>query len=180
MEFVGSAKQNADAFAFLQDKVDKVLDAFSNTTARVTPEYVDEILFAPVTTSGISSEPAEQSVAPVSVRRRDLDPDRSVFSQRVERQMANTGMDEEEARQAVLDRRAARQERLKNLEEELGLGRRKAARVLRYDNRNKITNEDSTSSEPNYNRSRRIIEMARRKGLTRAEAAAILSSRDQS
>ena len=178
MEFVGSAQQNADAFAFLQNKVDKLLDAFSNTTARITPEYVDDILGTSSPTSTASSEPAE-TTAPVSIRRRDLDSDRSVFSQRVERQMANTGMDAEEARQAVLDRRAARQERLGNLQEELGLGRRKAARVLRYDNRNKVKNETDPASESDYNRSRRIIEMARRKGLTRAEAAGILGSRDQ-
>lgn len=177
MEFAGTAQENANAFAFLQDKVDKLLDAFSNTTARITPEYIDEILIKPSAPSVVPTDSVEGIARLGRIRRRDLDSDRSVFSQRVERQMENTGMDAEEARQAVLDRRAARKERLKNLREELGITGRKARNVLSYDNRNRATNEDGTSSEANYNRSRRIIDMARRKGLTRSEAADILASR---
>lgn len=183
MEFVGTAQQNADVRAFLEKKVDEVLDLFSKSSARATPEFADEILNAsqesvvPVSTEPVA--PAEPVTPIGGIRRRDLDADRSVFSQRLERQMANTGMAEEEARQAILDRRAARQERLKNLREELGLTNRKARGVLRYDRLNRSEDEDGAAAEANYNRSRRIIDMARRKGLTRAEAANILASRVQ-
>jgi hypothetical protein len=111
-------------------------------------------------------------------RRRNLSPRSSVFSQRVERQMANNNMDVEAARQAVRDRRAARQDRIQKLQEEFGYSTPQAKKVLRYTTRNAAPVEaDAAPVEPNYNRSRRIIDTSRRKGLTRAEAATILSSR---
>lgn len=161
---------NPSARNFLQNKVDELLDLFTNTTSRVTPEFADEVL--------ATTTPVVSQSAPVErLLRRDMDPDRSIFSQRVERQIANTGMSEEEAQQAILDRRAARAERLANLQEELGLDRRKARGVLRYGNRKNATNQGEGGNEPNYKRANRVIQMSRRKGLKRAEAASILNSR---
>lgn len=167
---------------FLQKKVDELLDLFTNTRSRVTPDFADEALATtPATTSSTTPPPAPtDEAAPLGrLLRRDLDPTRSVFSQRVERQMERTGMTEEEAREAVRNRRAEREERLGNLQEELGLSRRKARPILKYGDRNRTKNEDGTTADANYNRARRVIEFARKKGLKRSEAESILRSRGE-
>jgi len=163
---------------FLEQKVKEILDIFNKDTgAEDIQNFADELSIA--TSSPSTDAPVEEPGAFERIRRRDLDSDRSIFSQRVERQMEKTGMDQEKARQAVLDRRASREERLEKLIEDFGYKTPKAKRILRYTNLNRPDSEDSSASEPNYNRSRRILDLARRKGLTRAEAASILASREE-
>ena len=183
MERSKPSERRSTARAFLREKIQPFLYILKEaTTAQATPNVSENPLStvatpAAATTPAASNEVVEERAPLGRLRRRDMDANRSVFSQRVERQVANTGMTEDEARQAVLDRRAARQERLTGLQEEQGLTRRKARGVLRYGDRNRTQQEDGSTAEPDYKRARRVVEMARRKGLNRSEAASILKSR---
>lgn len=113
------------------------------------------------------------------LRRQDMDPNRSVMVQRVNQQMANTGMTREEARGAVVARRDARQQQLEKIQSEQGVGQRQAKGIMKYGNKTAVAPEGGGPAVANYQLAKRVTQMARNKDLTRKEAAGIIASRKE-
>lgn len=111
------------------------------------------------------------------LRRQDMDPNRSVMVQRVNRQMANTGATREDARAAVVARRDARQQQLEKIQSEQGVGQRQARGIMKYGNKTAVTPEGGGPAVANYQLAKRVIDMAKNKGLTRKEASGVIASR---
>ena len=111
------------------------------------------------------------------IRRADLDPNRSVMVQRVNQQMANTGATREEARGQVVARRDARQQQLEKIQSEQGVGQRQARGIMKYGNKTAVVPESGGPAVANYQLAKRVVQMAKNKGLSREEAAKVISGR---
>lgn len=111
------------------------------------------------------------------LRRQDMDPNRSVMVQRVNQQMANTGATREDARAAVVARRDARQQQLDKIQSEQGVGQRQAKGIMKYGNKTAVAPEGGGPAVANYQLAKRVIDMAKNKGLTRKEASGVIASR---
>jgi hypothetical protein len=113
------------------------------------------------------------------LRRKDMDPNRSVMVQRVNQQMANTGATREDARAAVVARRDARQQQLDKIQSEQGVGQRQAKGIMKYGNKTAVAPEGGGPAVANYQLAKRVIDMAKNKGLTRKEASGVIASRKE-
>jgi hypothetical protein len=113
------------------------------------------------------------------LRREDMDPNRSVMAQRVERQMEKTGMTREDAKSAVLARREERQGQIADVRKEYSVGEQRARNIVQYANRNKVAGAEDGPAVANYQLAKRVVEMSRNKGLTRKEAAGVIASRQE-
>lgn len=113
------------------------------------------------------------------LKRRDMDPNRSVMAQRVEHQMKKTGMTREDAKSAILARREVRQGQIADVQSQYGVGAGQARNIVQYANRNKVAGTEGQPAVANFDAAKRIVQMARNKGLTRKEAAGVIEMRKQ-
>ena len=126
---------------------------------------------APANTNPAQAPAATPATSPI--RR----PNRSVMVQRVNQQMANTGATREEARGQVVARRDARQQQLEKIQSEQGVGRRQARGIMKYGNKTAVVPEGGGPAVANYQLAKRVVQMAKNKGLSREEAAKVISGR---
>ena len=105
---------------------------------------------APANTNPAQAPAATPATSPI--RR----PNRSVMVQRVNQQMANTGATREEARGQVVARRDARQQQ------------RQAGGMMKYGNKTAVVPEGGGPAVPNYQSAKRVVQMAKNKGLSRS------------
>lgn len=122
---------------------------------------------------------AATAAAPGRLRKKDLDPTRSAFSQRVDRTMERQGLTREAAKQVVTDRRAARKDQMATVQQQLNVGEDRSRRIVRYANKNMVTPTDGSAPAPDYALAQKVVRMARNKGLTKKEAGTIIAGRRQ-
>lgn len=129
---------------------------------------------------GAATAPGQPQLgAPGRVRRSELDPNKSVFSQRVTRTMEQQGLTREAARQVVTDRRVARKEQMADVQQQFNVGEGRSRNIVRYAKNNPVTPADGTAASPDYGFAKRVVMMARNKGLTKKEAGTVIAGRRQ-
>lgn len=146
----------------------------------------------PATTTPAATTPAVTATAPNAMpaattgdatlgrlKRKDMDPNRSVMAQRVEHQMKKTGMTREDAKAAVVARREARQAQIADIQSQYGVGAGQARNIVQYANRNKVAGAEGQPAVANYQLAKRVVQMAKNKGLSRSEAAGVIASRKE-
>lgn len=111
------------------------------------------------------------------LKRKDMDPNRSIMAQRVEHQMKKTGMTREDAKSTVLARRKARQMQIADVQSQYDIGARQARNIVQYANQNKVAGTEGQPAVANYQLAQRVVQMAKNKGLSRNEAAGVIASR---
>lgn len=143
-------------------------------------------------TQAVATTPAATATAPNAMpaattgdatlgrlKRKDMDPNRSVIAQRVEHQMKKTGMTREDAKATVLARREARQAQIADVQSQYGVGAGQAQNIVQYANRNKVAGAEGQPAVANYQLAKRVVQMSKNKGLSRSEAAGVIASRKE-
>lgn len=138
-----------------------------------SPEQTTASVQAAATTTDVAA------AVPGRLRKRDLDPTRSAFSQRVDRTMERQGLTREAAKQVVTDRRAVRKEQMATVQQQLNVGEDRSRRIVRYANQNMVTPADGSAAVPDYALAQKVVRMARNKGLTKKEANTVIAGRRQ-
>lgn len=151
----------------------------TETTAATTPVDTAAVNSPAATTATTPAVTGTAATVPGRLLRKDMDPNRSVMAQRVEQQMAKTGATRADARGAVVARRDAREQQLKKIQSEQGVGRGQAVGIMKYGNKTAVVPEGGGAAVANYQQAKRVVQMAQNKGLTRSEAAGVISSRQQ-
>jgi len=101
------------------------------------------------------------------------------MAQRVNQVMEKTGMTRQDAKSTVVARRDARQQQLTYVKEQYGLGQRQARGVVKYANNNKTAATEGATPTADLATAKRVVQMAKNKGLTRKEAAGVIQGRKQ-
>jgi len=157
---------------------------------RAEKRQANEKAAASVTTPATTDAPANSSTTATTtpatgdptlgrLKRRDMDPNRSVMSQRVEHQMKKTGMTREDAKAAVVARRVERQGQIAGVQSQYDVGAGQARNIVQYANRNKVAGAEGQPAVANYQLAKRVVQMAKNKGLSRKEAAGVINMRKQ-
>ena len=104
---------------------------------------------------------------------------REAFKERIARVKEKTGMTRKDAKGVVTERRDARQKQIADAKEQYGLGQRQARGVVKYANNNKTAATEGATPTADLAKAKRVVQMAKNKGLTRKEAAGIIQGRKE-
>lgn len=88
---------------------------------------------------------------------------REAFKERIARVKEKTGETRKDAKATVMERRDERQKEVRG--------------VVNYANKNKTAATEGAAPTTDYAKAKRVVEMAKRKNITRKEAAGIISSK---
>jgi len=88
---------------------------------------------------------------------------REAFKERIARVKEQTGGTRKDAKATVMERRDERQKEVRG--------------VVNYANKNKTAATEGAAPTTDYAKAKRVVEMAKRKNITRKEAAGIISSK---
>lgn len=152
----------------------KETSAPAATTPAPAPATVAQTPTTPTATTPTTGDPTLGRL-----KRKDMDPNRSVMAQRVEHQMKKTGMTREDAKAAVVERREVRQGQIADVQSQYGIGAGQARKIVQYANRNKVAGAEGQPAVANFALAKRVVQMAKNKDLTRKEAAGVINMRKQ-
>jgi hypothetical protein len=102
---------------------------------------------------------------------------REAFKERIARVKEKTGETRKDAKATVMERRDERQKEVRGVKKEYDLNKKEARGVVNYANKNKTAATEGAAPTADYAKAKRVVEMAKNKGITRKEAAGIISSR---
>lgn len=102
---------------------------------------------------------------------------REAFKERTARVREKTNGTRKDAKATVMERRDERQKELRSIKKEYNLSKKEAGGILKYANKNKTSGTEGAAPTADYAKAKRVVEMAKRKNITRKEAAGIIDSR---